>query len=49
MFLNRLVEGLKRRAHGGPQARERVMSDDFERRLLDDALPAAYFSDRITR
>ena len=49
MFLNRLVESLKRRTHGEPKTRERVMSDDFERRLLDAALPAAYFSDRFTR
>jgi hypothetical protein len=47
MFLNRLVERLRGRAAGAP--RERVMSDDFERRLLREELPSAYFSDRFQR
>ena len=51
MFLNRLIQSLKRRTAGGAKARgrERVMSDDLERRLLREELPSGYFTDRFTR
>jgi hypothetical protein len=50
MFLNRLIQSLKRRTGGGPRAgRELVMSDDLERRLLREELPSGYFADRFNR
>ncbi len=51
MFFQRLIQTLRQRAPGakGARNREYVMSDDLERRLLGEALPGAYFSDRFTR
>jgi hypothetical protein len=52
MFINRLVQGLlKRRSGDAAKAcgRERVMSDDLERRLLREEFPWASFTDRFTR
>jgi hypothetical protein len=51
MLFQRLIRSLKQRTAGqkASRNREHAMSDDLERRLLAEALPTAYFSDRFTR